>query len=106
MMDQVHFTAYQNSPSGNSLGNALEGTADSISSLSASSVSSLGANVSGSDVCVVCTGSGEHDKLVEEVEKALGSLKSAGSGKEVAAVGEKAAFIGSDIRLVRLSHST
>jgi len=106
MMDQVHFTAYQNSPSGNSLANALEGTADSISSLSASSVSSLGANVFGSDVCVVCTGSGEHDKLVEEVDNALGSLKSAGSGKEVAAVGEKAAFIGSDIRIRYDSHDT
>ena len=108
MMDQVHGTAFQTSPSGNSLANALEGSAESIASLTASSVASLGANVVGSDVCVVTTGSGEHAKLVEEVDKALGSLKSSGSGKEVASVGEKSSFIGSDIRyvynLVLLAH--
>jgi processing peptidase subunit beta len=105
IMDRLHETAFQSSPSGNSLGNALEGSADSVESLSASSVSSLMGGLTGSNVVVVGTGSGNHDKLVEEADKALGSLKSGAGSKAVGAVGEKPYFIGSDIRIRYDSHS-
>lgn len=99
MMDQLHGTAFQIAPKGDSLGNALEGTKETIASLTADDVASLLGGIDGSSVTVVGTGNGDHAKLVEEVEKVLGGVKSAsGSGKEVAAAGEKSAFIGSDIR--------
>ena len=98
MMDQLHGTAYQNGPSGNSLGNPLEGTVDSIASLSTDDVSCAFSGVTGSNVCVVGTGSGDHDAFVEEVDKVLGGLQSSGSGKEVSSLGEKSVFIGSDVR--------
>ena len=100
MMDHVHATAFQSSPAGNSLGNALEGTADSIASITAGDVAGVLAGVSGSDVVVVGTGSGVHDKLVEDASAAYGALASGGSGKEVGSVGTSSAFIGSDVRYV------
>ena len=56
----------------------------------------------GSDVVVVGTGSGEHEKLVEEVGVVYGGLKSGGSGKEVGSVAEKSAVLGSDVRYVHV----
>lgn len=105
MMDHLHSTAFQSSPAGNSLGNALEGTADSIASISADDVASVLAGVNGSNVVVVGTGSGSHEKLVEDAGNAYGSLSSAGSGKEVGSVAEPSAFIGSDVRIRYDSHS-
>lgn len=103
MMDHLHSTAYQTSPQGNSLGNALEGSVESIASITKEDVASVLGNVSGGDVVVVGTGGGGgsgHEKLVEDVEKAYGGLaKGVGSGSsEVASLGEKSAFIGSDVR--------
>mmetsp|Transcript_8502 Transcript_8502/g.13437 ORF Transcript_8502/g.13437 Transcript_8502/m.13437 type:complete len:442 (-) Transcript_8502:385-1710(-) len=106
MMDHLHSTAFQASPSGNSLGNALEGTAESIASVSADDVAGALAGVNGSNVVVVGTGSGSHDQLVEDASKAYGTLASAGSGKEVGSVAESAAFIGSDVRIRYDSHDT
>lgn len=101
MMDQLHSTAYQTSPNGNSLGQALEGTTESIASISAGDVSSVLAGITGSNVVVVGTGSGVHDKLVEEASAVLGKLSSdGGSGKEVVSAEDKSAFIGSDVRYV------
>eukprot|EP00584_Thalassiosira_punctigera_P010358 CAMPEP_0172525952 /NCGR_PEP_ID=MMETSP1067-20121228/954_1 /TAXON_ID=265564 ORGANISM="Thalassiosira punctigera, Strain Tpunct2005C2" /NCGR_SAMPLE_ID=MMETSP1067 /ASSEMBLY_ACC=CAM_ASM_000444 /LENGTH=459 /DNA_ID=CAMNT_0013309351 /DNA_START=30 /DNA_END=1412 /DNA_ORIENTATION=+ len=105
MMDHLHSTAFQISPAGNSLGNALEGTAESIASISADDVAGALTGVNGSNVVVVGTGSGSHDKLVEDAGKAYGTLASAGTGKEVGSVGESTAFIGSDVRIRYDSHS-
>lgn len=107
MMDQLHSTAYQTSPNGNSLGQALEGTTESIASISAGDVSSLLAGMTGSNVVVVGTGSGVHDKLVEEASAVVGKLSSdGGSGKEVVSAEDKSAFIGSDVRIRYDSHNT
>ena len=100
MMDHLHSTAFQTSPAGNSLGNALEGTAESIASITNGDVAAVMASVTGSNVVVVGTGSGSHDELVENVSKSYGTLASAGSGKEVGSVAESSAFIGSDVRYV------
>jgi len=104
MMDQVHSTAFQSDPAGNSLGNMLEGTAESIASITAGDVAGVLAGVAGSDVVVVGTGSGSHDKLVEDAGAAYGKL-GGGSGKEVGSVAEKSAFIGSDVRIRYDSHN-
>mmetsp|Transcript_18950 Transcript_18950/g.26741 ORF Transcript_18950/g.26741 Transcript_18950/m.26741 type:complete len:304 (-) Transcript_18950:1627-2538(-) len=107
MMNQLHSTAYQTSPNGNSLGQALEGTTESIASISAGDVSSVLAGVTGSNVVVVGTGSGVHDNLVEEASAVLGKLSSdGGSGKEVVSAEDKSAFIGSDVRIRYDSHNT
>ena len=98
MMDYLHSTAYQNAPSGNSLGNPLCGSVESVASVTAGDVSSLLSGVVGSNVVVVSTGKGEHDKLVEEASAAYGKLSSGGSS--VGSVGEASAFIGSDVRYV------
>ena len=116
MMDQLHSTAYQNGPAGNSLGNALDGSTDSIASISSSDVTSLLKNIVGADVVVVGTGSGNHDKLVEDASKAYGGLGADGSSRKEGSVGTegfspeahslpmagdgKSAFIGSDVRYV------
>jgi len=105
MMDHLHSTAYQTSSPGNSLGNALEGSVESIDAITAGDVSGVLGNVSGSNVIVVGTGCGNHEKLVEEAGKQYGDLKSVG-GSEVVAGGEKSAFIGSDVRIRYDSHST
>lgn len=106
MMDHLHATAFQTSPSGNSLGMALEGTSDSIGEISTGDVASVLAGLVGSDVVVVGTGSGDHEKLVEEAGVAYGGLKSGGTGKEVGSVAEKSAFLGSDVRIRYDSHNT
>eukprot|EP00571_Detonula_confervacea_P005794 CAMPEP_0172327748 /NCGR_PEP_ID=MMETSP1058-20130122/59990_1 /TAXON_ID=83371 /ORGANISM="Detonula confervacea, Strain CCMP 353" /LENGTH=439 /DNA_ID=CAMNT_0013044831 /DNA_START=13 /DNA_END=1332 /DNA_ORIENTATION=+ len=106
MMDHLHSTAYQTSPKGNSLGNDLEGSGESIGDVTAGDVASVLAGVVGSDVVVVGTGSGEHEKLVEEAGIAYGQLASGGSGKEVGSVAEKSAFLGSDVRIRYDSHAT
>jgi processing peptidase subunit beta len=105
MMDHLHSTAYQTSSPGNSLGNALEGSVESIDAITAGDVSGVLGNVSGSNVIVVGTGCGNHEKLVEEAGLAYGGLKSVG-GSVVVAGGEKSAFIGSDVRIRYDSHST
>jgi len=104
VMDQLHSTAYQTSPSGNSLGNALEGTKDSIGDVEG--VAGVLANVVGSDLVVVGTGGGEHERLVEQANAAYGGLKGGGSGKEVGSVGERSHFLGSDVRIRYDSHDT
>lgn len=101
MLDQLHGTAFQ----GNALGNALEGSAQSVAAVSVDDLAVLLAKVKGEDVVVVGTGGGSHEKLVEATEKALGGLKSGGS-KEVGSVAEKAYFMGSDIRIRYDSHKT
>jgi processing peptidase subunit beta len=101
MLDQLHGTAFQ----GNALGNALEGSAQSVAAVSVDDLAVLLAKVKGEDVVVVGTGGGSHEKLVEATEKALGGLKSEGS-KEVGSVAEKAYFMGSDIRIRYDSHKT
>ena len=105
MMDHLHSTAYQNGPSGNSLGNALEGSAESVASLSADDVASVLGGVNGTNVVVVGTGNGSHEKLVAEAEKAYGSLSGASSSKAVGSVADKSAFIGSDVRIRYDSHN-
>ena len=116
MMDHLHSTAYQNGPAGNSLGNALDGSTEGIASISSSDVTSLLNGIVGADVVVVGTGSGNHDKLVEDASKAYGGLGADGSRKEGSSVGTegfspeahslpmagdgKSAFIGSDVRYV------
>ncbi|KAL7507379.1 hypothetical protein ACHAXN_004566 [Cyclotella atomus] len=99
MLDQLHGTAFQ----GDALGNPLEGTAESIASVSVDDLASLLAKVKGEDVVVVGTGSVSHDKFVEEANKALGSLSGGGS-KAVGSVKDKAYFVGSDIRIRYDSH--
>jgi len=107
MMDHLHATAFQTGSRGNSLGNALEGSAESIEGIAAEDVAGVLANVVGGDVVVVGTGSGEHAKLVEDAEKAYGGLASGvGSGSEVVKAEEKSAFIGSDVRIRYDSHNT
>jgi len=103
MMDALHSTAYQTSSTGNSLGSALEGSVESIASVTEGDVVALASGVTGGDVVVVGTGGGVHEKLVEEVGRAYGGL--GGGGSEVAAVGEKSAFIGSDVRIRYDSHA-
>ena len=104
MIDHLHSTAYQSSPSGNSLGNFLEGTTESIEKISSGDVAHALSKISGSDIVVVGTGSGHHDKLVEDVSKAYGTMaksSSGGSGKEIVQSnngGESSPFIGSDVR--------
>ena len=94
MLDQLHGTAFQ----GNSLGNPLEGTAESVASVSVDDLAELLAKVKGEDVVVVGTGGiGGHDKLVDAANKALGGLSSGGNN-EVGSVAKKAYFVGSDIR--------
>lgn len=99
MLDQLHGTAFQ----GDALGNPLEGTAESIASVSVDDLAALLAKVKGEDVVVVGTGSGSHDKLVEEANKVLGGL-TAGGSNEVGTVKNKARFVGSDIRIRYDSH--
>ena len=106
MMDHLHATAYQNGPSGNSLGNALEGSSDSVASLTSDDVASVLSGVNGSNVVVVGTGAGSHDKLVADAEKAYGSLSGAASSSAVGSVADKSAFIGSDVRIRYDSHNT
>uniref|UniRef100_A0A7S2PN78 Peptidase M16 C-terminal domain-containing protein n=1 Tax=Skeletonema marinoi TaxID=267567 RepID=A0A7S2PN78_9STRA len=106
MMDHLHSTAYQNGPTGNSLGNALEGSAESVASVSADDVASLLGGVNGTNVVVVGTGNGSHEKLVAEAEKAYGSLSGASGSKAVGSVADKSAFIGSDVRIRYDSHNT
>jgi len=107
MLDQLHSTAYQNGASGNSLGNALEGSAESVASVSADDVAAVLGGVNGSNVVVVGTGGGSHDKLVAEAEAAYGSLSgSASDSKAVGSVADKSAFIGSDVRIRYDSHNT
>ena len=103
MIDHLHSTAYQSSPSGNSLGNFLEGTTESIEKITSGDVAYALSKISGSDIVVVGTGSGHHDKLVEDVSKAYGTVakSSSGSGKEIVQSnngGESSPFIGSDVR--------
>jgi predicted Zn-dependent peptidase len=104
VMDRLHETAYQTSSVGNSLGSPLSGTSETVSSLTVADVRGLLSNVRGEDVVVVGTGSGEHDKLVDDVIKAYGTLPSSsgggggGKGKAVVKAGEKSSFIGSDVR--------
>lgn len=105
MMDHLHATAYQTGPAGNSLGNHLEGTAESIASVATGDVAGVLAGVTGSDVVVVGTGSGSHEKLVEEASVAYGKLASGASAKEVVVAGESSAFIGSDVRIRYDSHN-
>lgn len=100
MFDHVHSTAFQSSPSGNSLGNALEGTAESVASVTVDDVKEAASRIAGSNVVVVGTGIGNHDTLVSMASEKYGSLPGT-TGKEVATAGEKAAFIGSDVRCVR-----
>ena len=103
MLDQLHSTAYQTSPSGNSLGNALEGSVESIESITVEDVSAIARGVNGSNVVVVGTGSGIHDQLVDVINKKLGGLKSSASGgNAVAEAGEASAFLGSDVRYVHV----
>ena len=97
MMDHLHSTAYQTSSPGNTLGNALEGSVESIDAITAGDVSAVLGNVSCGNIIVVGTGCGNHEKLVEEAGKQYGDMKSVG-GSEVVAGGEKSAFIGSDVR--------
>jgi len=111
MIDHLHSTAYQSSPSGNSLGNFLEGTTESIEKISSGDVAHALSKISGSDIVVVGTGSGHHDKLVEDVSKAYGTVakSSSGSGKEIVQSnngGESSPFIGSDVRIRYDSHNT
>jgi len=106
MIDQLHSTAYQNGPFGNSLGNSLEGTVESVASLTSDDVASLLSGVNGSNVVVVGTGTGSHEKLVVEAEKAYGTLSGTGSSKAVGTLADKTAFIGSDVRIRYDSHDT
>lgn len=110
MMDHLHSTAYQTSSAGNSLGNALEGSAESLEGVAASDVARALAGVKGSDVVVVATGGGSHAQLVEVAEQAYGGLSAegagAGSSEVVVAEVEKSAFIGSDVRIRYDSHNT
>ena len=106
MLDQLHSTAYQNGPVGNSLGNALEGSAESVADVGADDVASLLGGVDGTNVVVVGTGSGSHEALVAEAEKAYGSLSGSAGSKAVGSVADKSAFIGSDVRIRYDSHST
>jgi len=106
MMDSLHETAFQGGPTGNSLGNFLNGTKDSIAAVTTHDVASVLGGINGTNVCVVGTGSGSHDELVEEAEKAYGSLASAGTGKDVGEVVTKSHFIGSDVRIRYDSRNT
>lgn len=105
-MDQLHATAFQGAPAGNSLANLLSGTPESVASLTAEDAASVAAKVHGGDVAVVGTGAGHHDKLVEEVAKVYGSLPSAGGEKAVVEKGDESAFVGSDVRIRYDSHDT
>ena len=101
MLDQLHSTAYQTSPNGNSLGSLLEGSAESIASLTTEDVTNVVKGVKGSDVVVVGTGAGVHDKLVEETNAVLGGLSNVGSsGKDVVNASDASNFLGSDVRYV------
>ena len=105
-MDHLHSTAYQNGPAGNSLGNALEGSAESVAAVSADDVAALLGGVNGTNVVVVGTGNRSHEKFVAETEKAYGSLSGASGSKAVGSVADKSAFIGSDVRIRYDSHNT
>ena len=107
MIDHLHSTAFQTSPVGNSLGNFLEGTTESIEKITSGDVTDALSNIGGSNIVVVGTGCGHHDKLVEDVNAAYGMVAannsgSSGSGKEVVKSnnegGESSPFIGSDVR--------
>jgi hypothetical protein len=107
MIDHLHSTAFQTSPVGNSLGNFLEGTTESIEQITSGDVIDALSNIGGSNIVVVGTGCGHHDKLVEDVNAAYGMVAannsgSSGSGKEVVKSnnegGESSPFIGSDVR--------
>ena len=66
---------------GNSLGSPLRGTVETIGGVTVSDVKCLTSQIRGMDVVVVGTGSGEvHDKLVEDVSKAYGTLPGGGGG--------------------------
>ena len=104
MMDHLHNTAFQSSPHGNSLGNFLEGTTESIEKINLGDVQSAVDNIAGGDIVVVGTGCGHHDKLVEEVLAAYGNVakRSESSGMVKSTTGggggESSPFIGSDVR--------
>ena len=106
IMDRLHETAYQTSPVGNSLGSPVLGTPGGVASLTADDVRKVAGRTRGEDVVVAGTGSGEHDRLVEEAEKAYGHLPKSSSSaaaarggtKAVVGAGEKSHFIGSDVR--------
>jgi len=103
MLDQLHSTAYQTSPNGNSLGSLLEGSAETIASLTTEDVTNVVKGVTGSDIVVVGTGAGVHDKLVEETNTVLGGLSNVGSsGKDVVNASDASNFLGSDVRYVLL----
>jgi hypothetical protein len=75
MLDRVHESAYQTSSVGSSLGSPLRGTVETIGGVTVSDVKCLTSQIRGMDVVVVGTGSGAvHDKLVEDVSKAYGTL--------------------------------
>lgn len=101
-MDHLHNTAFQSSPNGNSLGNFIEGTAESIEKINVGDVNGAMANIAGGDIVVVGTGVGYHDKLVEEVYAAYGNVakssESSGMVKSNGGGGESSPFIGSDVR--------
>ena len=104
MMDSLHSTAFQTLSRGNSLGNALEGTAESIAEVTVDDVASVLAGVVGSDVVVAGTGGGmTHDELVEKAGVAYGELPGVGTRREVGKRVEPAPFIGSDMRCVASS---
>lgn len=113
MIDHLHSTAFQTSPVGNSLGHFLEGTTESIEKIASGDVADALSNISGSNIVVVGTGCGHHDKLVEDVSAAYGKVAAnsgGGSGKDVVKStsegGESSPFIGSDVRIRYDSHNT
>lgn len=105
MMDRLHETAYQTSSGGggNSLGSPLRGTVETIGAVTVSDIECLTRRIRGMDVVVVGTGSGGvHDRLVEDVSKAYGTLPGGGEEKKAGSLvkaEDKSAFIGSDIRI-------
>ncbi|KAL3808182.1 hypothetical protein ACHAXA_011781 [Cyclostephanos tholiformis] len=85
VMDRLHETAYQTSSIGNSLGSPLSGTSETVSSLTAGDVRGLLTNLRGDDVVVVGTGSGEHDRLVDDAQ---GDGTAASGGGEAGQAGD------------------
>ena len=96
-MNRLYGTAFQGSPAGYSLANPLEGTVESVASLTRDDLAARAS--AGADVCVVGTGNGNHEQLVERAEKAFGGLMAGGSAKAVSTgVRSKPFFVGSDVR--------